>query len=158
MPFSQLVLLLETMLQQMYKGGFYVDTARLADYLKNQLGQNLNIITLSVPAILNIVTNPISLGDFAAIYTLSYSSIVKNKTLYVSLIEKKVKQRSHFTVAEFEAAHFQRLKNRNFGREVEHRIKLNEELTTALNKDSISKKKSVEDILIQIAKDYYNIP
>lgn len=158
MPFNQLVLSLETMLQQTYKIRFFIDTARLADYLQNHLGQNLNNITLPVQAILNIVTTPISLGDYSNIYNLSYSSIVKNKNTYVSLIETKVNQRSHFTVAKFEAAHFQRLQNRNFGKAFEHKIKLNKRLTERLNKDSIDKKKSVEDILNRIVKDYYNIP
>jgi hypothetical protein len=158
MPFNQLVSQIETILEPLYKGRFYIDTTRLADYLVTHLGQNINNITLPVQTIVKIITNPISIGAYAKIYNISYSSMIKNKTLYVSLLETKVNQRSHFTVAEFEAAHFQRLNNRRFGREFEHRIKLNKELAKALNKDAISQGKSVEDILVRIVENYYNIP
>lgn len=158
MTFKQLVAQLEVMLQQRYKEKFYLDTARLAKCLQEKYQQNLNNITLPVVLIMNLVTNPISLRDYANIYSISYASIVKNKRLYTSLIEKKVTHRSHFTIAEFEAGHFQILENKRFGRLLERKIKADKELTLALNKNSLDTDETIADNIYKILRAQFNLP
>lgn len=153
MDYGDLLAQLENCLNKKFSRAFYIDSTRLANCLQVEFGQDLNNITLSVETVLNIVLRKISINQYAAIYGKSYSSIIANKFKYVSLVEQKIKERSRFFLAEFEAAHFQRINH--FGRLLERRIRNNDELNSELIKDTLYNKEIIVNKVIDVLKEYY---